>query len=262
MDASGDRDRRPGGSPDFTDRLDRAIRTGALDLAVHSAKDLPAEDPADLTIVSCPKREDPRDCLVAGRSAASGLVRGATVGSSSPRRRAQLLRWRPDLEVLEIRGNVDRRLRKVVDGEVDAVVLALAGLRRLGRPDAVTWVLPRREFLPAPAQGALALVARAGDRSVAGLAASIDHPATRSAVAAERGFASGLGSDCRTPLAAAAQVRGGRLTLDGELLSPDGRRRVRARRFGPSARARSIGLRLAASVLDLGGTALLSSHRR
>lgn len=262
MDASGDRNRRLGGSPDFTDRLDRAVRAGEVDLAVHSAKDLPAADPDGLALVGCPRREDPRDCLVVRGGPDSALRRGATVGSSSLRRRAQLLRWRPDLEVVEIRGNVDRRLRKVADGEVDAVILALAGLRRLGRGHEATWVLPARGFLPAPAQGALALVARAGDREVAELAASIDHPATRQAVAAERSFAARLGGDCQVPLGALGRAERGRLRMDGELLSPDGRRRIRASASARAVDAGALGRDLARTVLDLGGSALLAASRR
>ncbi len=262
MDTSGDRDRRPGSSPDFTDRLDRAVRAGEVDLAVHSAKDLPAEDPEGLAVVSCPKRGDPRDCLVARRETRGPLRRHATVGSSSPRRRAQLLRWRPDLEVVEVRGNVDTRLRQVADGTVDAMILAVAGLVRLGRLSEITWVLPHREFLPAPAQGALALVARATDRAVADVAATIDHRPTRACVAAERAFASGLGGDCTIPLGALGRLVHGTLRLEGELLAPDGRRRIRARTVGPVRDAPDLGRRLARTVLDLGGRTLLAPSRR
>ncbi|MGI0151310.1 MAG: hydroxymethylbilane synthase, partial [Thermoplasmata archaeon] len=162
IDTSGDRDRSTGGSPDFTDAIDRRLLRGEIDLAVHSAKDLPAELDRRLEILACPRRADPRDCLVAGRIPRARLPRGARVGSSSLRRRAQLLRWRADLRVVEIRGNVDTRIGWVRSGSIDAAILAVAGLARLGRTGDVDRILPTSKFLPAPAQGALAVVGRSG----------------------------------------------------------------------------------------------------
>jgi hydroxymethylbilane synthase len=263
IETSGDRDLRPAISLDFTDAIDRALLRGEVDLAVHSAKDLPVELPSGLTLAACPRRGDPRDCLVLGGSGTDGaLPLRARVGSSSVRRRAQLLAWRPDLEVVELRGNVDSRLRRVRDGEVDAAIVALAGVRRLGRAGEVSRVLPLRTFLPAPAQGALAVVVRAGDRRAHAVARSIDHAPSRAAVTAERAFARALGSDCRTPLAAHARVRAGRLELTGEVLSPDGRARVRGTRAGAWRRPAAIGSRLGASVLARGGSVLLRSAGR
>ena len=259
---SGDRDRRPGGSPDFTDAIDRALLEGEIDLAVHSAKDLPLALAPGLALSACPRRVDPRDCLVLHRTTdAANLPRGARVGSSSARRRAQLLRWRPDLKVIEMRGNVDHRLERVRDGEFDAAILAVAGLQRLGRAGEIGRILPVREFLPAPAQGALAVVVRATDRSTEELVSAIDHSPTHAAVVAERSFASALGGDCATPLGALARTERTRLSLDGEVLAPNGRVRIRGRASGPSRRPAELGSRLARTVLDRGAGILLSRTR-
>ncbi len=263
IDTSGDRDRSVGGSPDFTDAIDRALLAGEIDLAVHSAKDLPvALDPA-LEIVACPRRADPRDCLVVGAGGRGAtLPQGARVGSSSLRRRAQLLRERPDLRVVEVRGNVDTRVSLARSGAVDAVILAVAGLARLGRGSEAAVVLPTERFLPAPAQGALGVVARAGDRAVRSLGRGIDHAATRAAVTAERSFAAALGGDCEVPLGALGSARGAVLRLDGEVLSADGRRSLRSRLSGPASRAAALGDRLGRSMADRGALDLLPRPRR
>jgi hydroxymethylbilane synthase len=262
LETSGDRNLREGLSPDFTDTIDRALRDGEVDLAVHSAKDLPLESPAGLSLAACPRRADPRDGLVVrGRRGATTLPRGARVGSSSLRRRAQLLRWRPDLSIVEMRGNVDSRLRRVQVGEVDAAVLAVAGLKRLGRSREITTLLPLAEFLPAPGQGALAVVVRTGDRRPAEVARTIDDRSTHAAVAAEREFAAALGGDCRVPLAALARVRQARIELDGEVLSPDGKVRLRVHGGGPVSAAPRVGQQLARTVLDQGGGSLLEPLR-
>ncbi len=262
LDASGDRDRAPGGSPDFTDTLDRALLEGRLDVAVHSAKDLPVELDPRLEIVACPRRADARDCLVVGPERPGPLPRGARVGSSSLRRRAQLLRWRPDLSVVEIRGNVDRRVRLVGAGEIDAAILAVAGLARLGRSREIRRILPTSAFLPAPAQGALAVVARAADPSMRTLVGRINDAPTRAAVAAERAFAAALGGDCRTPLGALASLRGSRLTVTGEVLAPDGRRSLRRRQGGPRAESAAVGRRLGEELVRLGALDLVRQGAR
>ena len=255
---SGDRDRSLGSSPDFTDAIDRALLRGSVDLAVHSAKDLPLVLDRRLELVASPRRADPRDCLVASRPGAR-LPHGARVGSSSLRRRAQLLRWRGDLTVVEVRGNVDTRIDLVRSGSVDAVVLALAGIARLGRKSVVSRILPAATFVPAPAQGALAVVARAGDERVRSLVAPIDHAATRACVTAERSFAAALGGDCEVPLGALAAFRQGGVTLVGEVLTRDGRMSLRRRRRGPADRADDLGRRLGEEMLEAGARDLLSS---
>jgi hydroxymethylbilane synthase len=262
VDTSGDRDRSVGSSPDFTDTIDRALLGGEVDLAVHSAKDLPVELDRRFALLACPRRADPRDCLVAASPhGRSPLRQGARVGSSSLRRRALLLRWRPDLRVVEIRGNVDTRIDLVRQGSIDAAVLAVAGVTRLGRSAEITGILPSRTFLPAPAQGALAVVARNGDSALASIVRRIDHAATHACVTAERTFAATLGGDCQVPLGALATLRDRTLALVGEVLTPDGRRSLRIHRRGRSTRPATIGTRLGRSMLDLGALDILASSR-
>jgi hydroxymethylbilane synthase len=260
IDTSGDQDRSLGGSPDFTDAIDRALERGEADLAVHSAKDLPAVLNPRLALVACPGRADPHDCLVVGESVSPPILPpGARVGSSSPRRRAQLLRWRPDLSVQEVRGNVDTRIGLVRSGTTDAVILAVAGISRLDRTSEIGWVLPTRTFLPAPAQGALAVVARSDEPDLERMVHPIDQAATHACVAAERSFSAALGGDCRIPLGALAKVRGGSLSLTGEVLSPDGRTTLRALRTGSSSEAEAIGRALGEAMRDDGALELRAS---
>ncbi len=262
IDASGDRDRSKGGSTDFTDRIDRALLRGEVDLAVHSAKDLPVRLDPRFRLAAVPRRADPRDCLVTALRLRGGdLPRGTRVGSSSPRRRAQLLGWRPDLDVVEIRGNVDTRIAMVRSGTIDAAILAVAGIARLGWTEEIDRVLPTARFLPAPGQGAIAVVSGTGDRDLLAGLDRIDHPATRACVRAERAFAAALGGDCRAPLAARARAERRTLALTAEVLAPDGRTRLRARRQGPVAQADRIGLRLGKEILD-GGAMQLWGRKR
>jgi hydroxymethylbilane synthase len=263
LDTTGDRDRTLGSSPDFTDTIDRALLRGEVDLAVHSAKDLPVELDRSFELLACPRRGDPRDGLILAPSGgALPLARGARVGSSSLRRRAQLLRWRPDLRVVEIRGNVDTRIDLVRSGAIDAAILAVAGVARLGRSGELGRVLPTTTFLPAPAQGALAVVGRNGDSALASAVRRIDHRSTHACVAAERAFAAALGGDCRLPLGALATAHGRVLSLAGEVLTPNGRRRLRLHRKGPMAGALALGSRLGATMVDHGALDLLSASPR
>jgi len=262
VDTSGDRDRSVGSSPDFTDTIDRALLREEVDLAVHSGKDLPVELDPRLDLLACPRRADPRDCLViAPEHRVSPLPRGARVGSSSLRRRAQLLRWRPDVRVVEVRGNVDTRIALVRSGTIDAAILAVAGLSRLGRTGEIGRILPPTSFLPAPAQGALAVVARASDSTLASLVRRIDHTATHRCVTAERTFAAALGGDCRLPLGALATYQDRTVSLVGEVLTPDGRRRLRRHRRGPASDAEGIGSRLGTAMLDEGALGLMTPSR-
>ncbi len=262
VDTSGDRDRSVGSSPDFTDTIDLALLRGQVDLAVHSAKDLPVELDHGFELVACPPRADPRDCLVvAPERPASPLPRGARVGSSSPRRRAQLLRWRADLNVVEIRGNVDTRIRLVRSGAIEAAVLAVAGVSRLGRTVDIGRILPSTSFLPAPAQGALAVVARAGDSALASAVRRIDHPPTHVCVTAERTFAAALGGDCRLPLGALATAGERTVSLVGEVLTPDGRMSLRRRRQGPVSDPERLGSGLGKEMRDRGALDLVSPSR-
>lgn len=263
VETSGDRDRSPQASPDFTDAIDRALLRGDVDLAVHSAKDLPVELDRRLDLLACPRRADPRDCLVLpGPGGASSPPRGARVGSSSLRRRAQLLRWRSDLHVVGIRGNVDTRIALVRTGALDAVILAAAGISRLGRAAEIGRLLPSATFLPAPAQGALAVVGRIGDSAIARPVRRIDHATTHACVDAERTFAAALGGDCRLPLGALATCRGRSVFLTGEVLTPNGRMSLRRARSGPATTAEHIGLMLGKEMLDRGALDLLSHAGR
>lgn len=263
IDTSGDRDRSIGSSPDFTDAIDRALSRGEIDLAVHSAKDLPVVLDPRFQLAACPPRADPRDCLVLTRHArVRGLPRGARVGSSSLRRRAQLLRWRPDLDIVEIRGNVDSRIAKVRSGEIDAAILAVAGISRLRRTAEIDRILPSSGFLPAPAQGALAVVSRSDDPRVTAKLRWVNHAATMARVVAERSFAAALGGDCSVPLGALGTVRNGRISLIGEVLSPDGRRRIRAHRAGPWTEPAAVGSRLGERLLREGAGRLLARRPR
>ncbi len=197
----------------FVRELEEALLDGRADVAVHSAKDLPGDLPAGLDIVATPPREDPSDALVGHRGGLDALPSGARVGTTSPRRRAQLLAARPDLEVVEIRGNVDTRLRRLDDGDVDALLLASAGLARLGivRDDAVA--LPLDAFLPAAGQGIVAIEGRAGDAVVRGACAGLDDPASRACLAAERAFLARLGGGCSVPAGALCTADGSALHM-------------------------------------------------
>ncbi|WP_369054937.1 hydroxymethylbilane synthase [Kineococcus terrestris] len=205
---------RIGGTGVFVSALRDALHARRVDLAVHSLKDLPTAPADGLVLAAVPEREDPRDVLVAagGRTLAQ-LPRGARVGTGSPRRAALLRDLRPDLDVVAVRGNVDTRLRLVADGRVDAVVLAAAGLNRLGRLDEATDLLDPDVVVPAPGQGALAVECRAGDEAVLAALAPLDAPAARRAVAAERRVLAALEAGCSAPVGAHARVRGGELHL-------------------------------------------------
>ncbi|MDR5675046.1 MAG: hydroxymethylbilane synthase [Armatimonadota bacterium] len=233
---AGDRSSRPiaelGGVGWFTRELERALLEGTVDLVVHSLKDLPTETPGGLVVAATPPREDARDALVGRWPTLDALPRGARVGTSSPRRRAQLLAYRRDLEVVPLRGNVDTRLRKVDAGEVEAAVLAAAGLVRGGWEDRIRQYLDPEVMLPAPAQGALAVQVRESDAPLVELTRQIDHPPTRAAVRAERAFLRALGGGCTLPVGALATVEGDRLCLQVRVLSEDGSRQVSARREG------------------------------
>ncbi len=253
----------------FVDAIRSAVAEGSCDLAVHSAKDLPSDPVDGLTIGAYPRREDPRDVLITtdGHLLAS-LPSVATVGTSSARRRLQLLRVRPDLQVLAIRGNIDTRLRKVADGELQAVVVALAGLRRLYTAEELGGVgplgLPLKavtlepgECLPAPAQGALAVECRSDDAVTLGTVAAIDDTATRVAVDAERAFQRTLGGGCLTPIGALAKIDGPKIELAGMLADPVRRRVLRQTATGTVDAPLDVARDLAKRILQMGGDAML-----
>ena len=242
-----------GGKGVFTAELETALRNGAIDLAVHSLKDLPTDESEGLIIGAIPKRGNPHDALISRAShTLDTLPARAAVGTSSRRRAAQLLVRRPDLRLIDIRGNVDTRMRKAlaVDGPYDAIVLALTGLERLGRGDEISQELSLDEMLPAPGQGALAAQCRDEAASRA-LLAPIIHRPTLLAVTAERAFLAALGGGCAVPVASYAEVRNRRLVVRGRVTAPDGSRQVDVALEGAaSARGASIlGQRLAELAL-------------
>jgi hydroxymethylbilane synthase len=234
-----DRPIRELGDGVFVTAIEEALRAGEVDLAVHSLKDLPTEEPRDLLIAAIPAREDPRDVLVTrARDGLPGLARGAVVGTSSPRRAAFLRALRADATAREIRGNVDTRLRKVRDGEYDAVIVAAAGLRRLGIAFDEREALPIEMFPPAPGQGALAVQIRASDARLRERVAPLDDGATRLAVTAERELLRLMGASCDIALGAIGRHEDGEVALDAALASDDGIRRATARGPGPLDAAR------------------------
>ncbi len=248
-----------GGKGLFIKELEEALFADRADVAVHSAKDLPARIPPGLVLVAFPERADPRDALVLRERGGSlaELVQGARVGTGSVRRAAQLRALRPDLAIVPLRGNVPTRLRKLQEQRLDAVILACAGLDRLGLADAIDERIPPETMLPAVGQGTLAIEARAGSALAADLSALNDRRAAAS-TAAERGFQLRIGGDCRTPLAALAEHRGeGRLRLRALVASADGRRHARAEVEVDAANAERAGERAAEEVLAKGGSAIL-----
>lgn len=245
----------------FTRELEDAIFERRVDLAVHSLKDLPTELPTGLHIGAICEREDVRDALVARDSIGSfsQLPERAVVGTSSLRRQAQLLAVRPDLVIEPVRGNVDTRLRKLDEGLFDAIVLAAAGLNRLGHADRITEHLSEDLVLSAVGQGALAIETRADDAAVNDVVQALDHQPTRLACRAERAFLKGLGGGCLVPIAAHAIIDSGVMTLNGLVASSDGSEVLRGRQSGSSRDAEQIGQRLAEEMLARGADRILSS---
>jgi hydroxymethylbilane synthase len=247
-----------GGKGLFVKEIEEALLDGRVDLAVHSLKDLPATLRPELCLAAFPPREDPRDVLVSPTGLRlAHLPRGAVVGTSSLRRRVLLLARRPDLRIEPIRGNLDTRLRKLQDGPYDAVVLAAAGLHRLGLLSDRAQVLPPEEFVPAAGQGILTVQARASDRPLLELLSRLDHTETRWQAQAERAFLHHLGASCHTPVAAHARVQGNELSMVGLVASLDGRRVIRAEVGGALEAAEALGQKLAAELNGRGAAELL-----
>jgi hydroxymethylbilane synthase len=256
-----------GGTGVFVSALRDALHAGTVDLAVHSFKDLPTAPTPGLTVAAVPPREDPRDVLVARDGLTLGeLPPGSRIGTGAPRRMAQLRALGLGLEIVPIRGNVDTRMGKVTAGELDAVVLARAGLARLGRLSAVTEVLDPIQVLPAPAQGALAVECRSDDTSVRDLLAALDDPSARACVAAERAVLGALEAGCSAPVAAHAELTEAEdgsteVWLRASVTAIDGSDSVRDSISGPAAEAESLGRQLAAELLDRGAAALMAGPR-
>jgi hydroxymethylbilane synthase len=247
----------------FIKELEDALLEERIDLAVHSMKDVPTETPEGLTIAAIGRREDVRDALLSlsGATLAS-LPRGARVGTSSLRRQSQLLYARRDLRMLELRGNVDTRIQKLRRGDYDAIVLAKAGLDRLGLSANISEVLPPEVSLPAAGQGAIGIEARAGDTETLRVLTGLEDGETRSAVSAERFALAGLGGGCQVPIGAWGRVENNRLALDVAVLSPDGKQRMWEQDSGSPTEPDAIGKRIAQKLRECGAAALLDRESR
>ncbi len=247
-----------GGQGAFVKEIEEALLAGKVDLAVHSMKDVPGEIPEGLTFAAILKREDVRDVLVSrGKVKFEYLPKGARIGTGSQRRGAQLKAFMPDLEIVPLRGNIDTRLKKIETENLTGIVLAAAGLKRLGYVEAVTQFLPTEIMLPAVGQGALGLQARENDAALISLCAKLNHHATSVEVTAERSFLKALGGGCRLPIAAYGLIENGRLTLEGLVAAPNGTSWARDKVWGELAEAFAMGQKLADMVLEKGGRKLL-----
>jgi hydroxymethylbilane synthase len=255
-----------GGKGVFTKELEDALLDCRIDVAVHSLKDLPAALPEGLAMAAICERQDPRDALVlplnfdTNNASLQDLPDQAVVGTSSLRRLTQLKHLRPHLVIRDLRGNVDTRLRKLDEGEYDALILASAGLRRLGLENRISAAISPEKMLPAAGQGAIAIETRDGDDSVIDLVSALDHVATRLACTAERTMLKALGGGCQLPIAAHAVVRGDELRLDGLVANSSGNKIIRNHINGPCSEAERVGVELAAQLLKQGAGLLLNSQ--
>lgn len=267
ISTSGDRDQQLpvdqlGGQGVFTKEIQRALLDDRIDLAVHSLKDLPTAAVEGLSLAAVPSRAPAGDVLVSRRyPRLSELPEGAVVGTGSLRRQSQLLHYRADLKVQEIRGNVDTRLRKLDEGQFDAIVLAEAGLQRLGLADRITELVPPSILLPAVGQGALGLETRADDRATRSAVEPLDHAQTHAAVIAERAMLAALHGGCMAPIAAWARVEEGILHITGRVLRRDGSEKLEASHLGPPDDAASIGRELADKLIARGAVRLIDASR-
>ena len=248
-----------GGKGLFTKEIEEALMIGTVDIAVHSMKDMETALPDGLALRCVLPREDPRDVFISPHAdSLAALPTGATIGSASIRRCAQVLHARPDLRMVPMRGNVGTRLDKLAAGAVDAILLALAGLRRLGLAERVTRVLDEDEMLPAVGQGAIGIECREGDTRTAGLLAPLNDAATATCIAAERSMLAALDGSCRTPIAGLARVREGELVLRAAILRPDGGERHETTRRGAPEEAVVVGRDAGAELRDKAGPAFFS----
>ncbi len=248
-----------GGKGLFVKEIEESMLSGRIDIAVHSMKDMPAELPHGLSIGAVPQREDPRDALITESfPSVADLPRGARVGTSSLRRSAQLLHQRPDLAIEPLRGNLDTRLKKLTTTDLDAIVLAAAGLKRLGLARRITAILDHRTMLPAVGQGALCIESRTNDDMIASVISALDDAATHTAVLAERAFLHRLEGGCQVPIAGHATIGSGdRLTITGLVAELDGSRLIKQTLEGPCDQAAKLGLQLADALLAEGAASIL-----
>jgi hydroxymethylbilane synthase len=244
----------------FTEELENALRDGSIDLAVHSLKDLPTDNPEGLVIAASPSRVTPNDALVCTKYASlNDLPAGATVGTSSLRRKAQLLAINPDLKIVDIRGNIDTRMDKVTEsGDLDAVILACAGLERIDRADVIAEVISPEQMLPAAAQGVLGIQTRGDDAELIDALASIHDPDTHAEATAERSLLAGLGGGCQVPIGALARVEGNTLTLNACVCSLDGKTTLRVTVCGPLDAPEVLGRQAADDLLGQGAVTIIT----
>lgn len=247
-----------GGKGLFTKEIDEALLDGRIDLAVHSLKDVPFELPGGIAIGAVPEREDPRDAFLSRGAKLSELRRGAAIGTSSLRRQVQLRHHFPSLTIVTLRGNVDTRLRKLDAGEFDGIILAVAGLKRLGHEGRITQILDDDVMVSAVGQGALGIVCRAQDDSTRQLLQSLDHDPTRIAVTAERGLLRALGGSCQVPVAGRAKLAENKLTIKGLIASLDGVRVITEELTGSPEQAQQLGMELGQRMLSRGAGEILA----
>ena len=247
-----------GGKGLFVKEIEEALLDGRIDLAVHSMKDMPADIPGGLCIGAIPEREEPRDVLITrGGLPLDRLEQGARIGTSSLRRSAQLLRVRPDIIIVPLRGNLDTRLKKLESESMDAIVLAAAGVRRLGLADRITQILDETIMLPAVGQGALCIEIRENDSRIAPVVAALDDLSTRQVVMGERAFLNRLEGGCQVPIAGHGHIDEKGYTLTGLVCDVDGSHQVKQSKSGPEAQSEKIGLQLAEALLALGAGEIL-----
>jgi hydroxymethylbilane synthase len=252
-----------GGKGLFVKEIEEALIQKKIDLAVHSIKDVPTEFPEGLHLVAITKREDPRDVFISGdKTLLKDLPPGARIGTSSLRRQAQLLHYRGDLEMVPLRGNLDTRLRKLKTTDLDGIVLALAGVKRLNLEKNITEILSTEISLPAIGQGALGIETRTGDRETERYLEFLNDPESSVAVSAERAFLKKLEGGCQVPIAAFGRMEGGLLHLDGLVGRTDGKQLIRHRLEGPAAEAEAMGTRLAEILLERGAAEILEEVYR
>jgi hydroxymethylbilane synthase len=251
-----------GGKGLFTKEIDEALLDGRIDLAVHSLKDVPFQLPDGIDFAAIPEREDPRDAFISNGPRLEELPFEATVGTSSLRRQVQLRHRFPSLKLVSLRGNVDTRLRKLAAREFDGIILAAAGLKRLGYEDRITQFLDEDVMISAVGQGALGIVCRATDDSTRNLVQVLDHSPSRTAVTAERGLLRALGGSCQIPVAGKANVQGQRLTIKGLIASLDGTRVIAEELSGSAERPTDLGLELGQKLLSMGAGEILAEISR
>jgi hydroxymethylbilane synthase len=267
ISTKGDVDKRPLFTMDekgiFEKEVNEAVKKGEVDFAVHSLKDIPSDLSDELTVACIPKRASPNDVLVNDRDQKlDELSPGSTVGTSSLRRAVQLAKYRPDLNVRPIRGNVETRVKKVISGEYDAVVLAEAGLTRIGMKDVIVERFGIRDFVPAPGQGAIAIVCRHDNRTVLSMLKKIEDPRSRAEVLAERALIKKVEGGCRFPLGAVAVTNGERITLYASVFSADGARNIKVKKVGKASEPEKLGSKVADMLVKQGAMEMAEGWRR